>query len=417
MHLTMFIVILLGRRFAYCFLIKTLETVCPRHFHQTALKIIRYVLHAERHQICSLRTGIVWLFSLQIFIFRWHSTCTGIFMHKNVSQATICGRILVLSIDCVCDNIWSTHRAISTDNFRIGRVTVFQWDTIAFMLHQSNYNSSRNRCAARRLQQSLQTSGIYVTVECILRRIYTVLFCTKLLVSTTDRTSIDFPYLSIRLRVAVNSIRSSVSLSSFSIFQILRFILGDAAFGLFGAGRIHDVHDVLLSGQLLRCHAYGIVAFGEMGSDWVAIVRTAGNCVVEIGGVAAGSICKTFWRIVQGVRYCDNSHTGQRHSQAVLREYYLSLFDLIEIECIITCFHSLCGLHPMQMFFQNPANIYLILSIVQSIIVLLQVIILFMVVEWHNIISLSYLLLFNYYILFKIVRDFVITNRMYMHYL
>lgn len=40
-----------------------------------------------------------------------------------------------------------------------------------------------------------------------------------------------------------------------------------------------------------------------------------------------------------------------------------------------------------------------------------------MVVEWHNIISLSYLLLFNYYILFKIVRDFVITNRMYMHYL
>lgn len=72
---------------------------------------------------------------------------------------------------------------------------------------------------------------------------------------------------------------------------------------------------------------------------------------------------------------------------------------------------------PLQMFFQNPANIYLILSIVQSIIVLLQVIILFMVVEWHNIISLSYLLLFNYYILFKIVRDFVITNRMYMHYL
>lgn len=66
------------------------------------------------------------------------------------------------------------------------------------------------------------------------------------------------------------------------------------------------------------------------------------------------------------------------------------------------------------MFFQNPANIYLILSIVQSIIVGLQVIILFMVVEWHNIISLSYLTLFNYYILFKIFRDFVITNRMYI---
>lgn len=125
-------------------------------------------------------------------------------MHKNVSQATICGHLFVLSIDCVCDNIWSAHRAISTDNFRIGRVTVFQWDTIAFMLHQSNYNSCRDRCAARRLQQSLQTSGIYVTVECILRRIYTMLFCTKLLVSTTDRTSIDFPYIHSYIRFNVS---------------------------------------------------------------------------------------------------------------------------------------------------------------------------------------------------------------------
>lgn len=66
-----------------------------------------------------------------------------------------------------------------------------------------------------------------------------------------------------------------------------------------------------------------------------------------------------------------------------------------------------------QLFFQNPANIYLILSIVQSLIVILQVIILFMVVEWHNIISLSYLLLANYHTLFKIVRDFFVAHRMY----
>lgn len=65
------------------------------------------------------------------------------------------------------------------------------------------------------------------------------------------------------------------------------------------------------------------------------------------------------------------------------------------------------------MFFQNPANLYLILSIVQSAIVILQIIILFMVVEWHNIISLSYLLLANYHTLFKILRDFFVANRMY----
>lgn len=67
----------------------------------------------------------------------------------------------------------------------------------------------------------------------------------------------------------------------------------------------------------------------------------------------------------------------------------------------------------LQIFFQNPANIYLILSVVQSAIVLLQIIILFMVVEWHNVISISYLLLANYHTLFKIVRDFFVTHQMY----
>lgn len=66
-----------------------------------------------------------------------------------------------------------------------------------------------------------------------------------------------------------------------------------------------------------------------------------------------------------------------------------------------------------QMFFQNPANIYLILSIVQTVIVVLQIVILFMVIEWHNVISLSYLLLSNYHTLFRILRDFFVAHRMY----
>lgn len=67
----------------------------------------------------------------------------------------------------------------------------------------------------------------------------------------------------------------------------------------------------------------------------------------------------------------------------------------------------------LQMFFQNPSNIYLTLATIQSVIVICQVIILFNVVEWHNIISLSYLVLANYHTLFKIVRDFFVTHRMY----
>lgn len=77
------------------------------------------------------------------------------------------------------------------------------------------------------------------------------------------------------------------------------------------------------------------------------------------------------------------------------------------------CVANVLSLFFFQMFFQNPSNIYLVLSIVQSTIVILQVIILFMVVEWHNIISLSYLVLANYHTLFRIVRDFFVTHRMY----
>lgn len=115
-----------------------------------------------------------------------------------------------------------------------------------------------------------------------------------------------------------------LSNASRSIFQILRFILGNTAFGIFGAGRFYNVYDVLLSGQLLWCHAYGIVTFRQMGTHRVTIVCTAGNCVVKIGSVAAGSVCKTFRWTVQGMRDSDHGHTSQWHSSAILREYLCS---------------------------------------------------------------------------------------------
>lgn len=40
-HLTLFIVILLGRRFMYCFLIGLLEMLCPKRIYQVTLRFIR----------------------------------------------------------------------------------------------------------------------------------------------------------------------------------------------------------------------------------------------------------------------------------------------------------------------------------------------------------------------------------------
>lgn len=65
------------------------------------------------------------------------------------------------------------------------------------------------------------------------------------------------------------------------------------------------------------------------------------------------------------------------------------------------------------MFFQNPANIYCILTVVQTAVCVLQLIILYFVVEWHNVISLSFLLMANYYTLFKITREYFVTQKIY----
>lgn len=40
-HLTVFIVILIGRRFMYCFLLCLLELICPKRIYHVALKILR----------------------------------------------------------------------------------------------------------------------------------------------------------------------------------------------------------------------------------------------------------------------------------------------------------------------------------------------------------------------------------------
>lgn len=40
-HLTLFIVILLGRRFMYCILLGILEMMCPKQMYQVAVRVLR----------------------------------------------------------------------------------------------------------------------------------------------------------------------------------------------------------------------------------------------------------------------------------------------------------------------------------------------------------------------------------------
>lgn len=221
----------------------------------------------------------------QAYIFHWHLIGARIFMLSNVSQARIYRLLFMLSDDCLCDNIWHANRTIFTHYFRNRVVGLFQWHPITFVLNESDCNTSGNWRPTHWLQQSLQTSRVYITTECILCGIHTMLFCSRLF--------------------------------------ILWFVLGDAAFGFFGTWRFHDVHNVLLSGQLLRCNAQIIVTFGQMDSGWAAIVFTASGCMVQISCVAAGPICQTFGRAVQIAWCCHNCNTNKRCSYTILCKHIL----------------------------------------------------------------------------------------------
>lgn len=197
---------------------------------------------------------------LQAHVFHWHSVRARIFMLSNVPKATVHCHLFMLPDDCVCDNIWATHRTISADNFRNGCHGLLQWHTNTFVFDQSRCYSCWNRCTAHRLQQPLQASGVYITAECILCGVHTVLFRPKL--------------------------------------SILRSVLGHTAFGLFDIGRLHHVHNVLLSGQLLWCYAHGIATSGQVDTHWVQIVCTADGNLDEDGHLADGPICEAFGGII-----------------------------------------------------------------------------------------------------------------------
>lgn len=64
--------------------------------------------------------------------------------------------------------------------------------------------------------------------------------------------------------------------------------------------------------------------------------------------------------------------------------------------------------------FYNPSILYFVLTIIQLLIIVLQIIILyFLSIEWHNTVSLTFLLFVNHTTLFKLIRDYIITYRIY----
>ncbi|XP_075165803.1 transmembrane protein 39A [Haematobia irritans] len=64
--------------------------------------------------------------------------------------------------------------------------------------------------------------------------------------------------------------------------------------------------------------------------------------------------------------------------------------------------------------FHNPSVIYGSLSAIQACIVLSGISLLYYAIEWHFILSLSFITLTNQFTFFKLMRDFLITKRVYL---
>ncbi|XP_067627803.1 transmembrane protein 39A [Eurosta solidaginis] len=63
--------------------------------------------------------------------------------------------------------------------------------------------------------------------------------------------------------------------------------------------------------------------------------------------------------------------------------------------------------------FRNPSIIYMVLTEMQAAIVLTGIVVLYHAVEWHFVLSLSFVTLTNQFTFFKIMRDYLVTKRIY----
>lgn len=68
----------------------------------------------------------------------------------------------------------------------------------------------------------------------------------------------------------------------------------------------------------------------------------------------------------------------------------------------------------LQKLFHNPSVIYGSLTMIQASLVILGIFLLYYAIEWHFILSLSFITLTNQFTLFKLMRDYLITKRVYL---
>lgn len=66
-----------------------------------------------------------------------------------------------------------------------------------------------------------------------------------------------------------------------------------------------------------------------------------------------------------------------------------------------------------QDLFQNPTRIYLVVLSMHMLMILIQLVQLATAQEWYQSVSMASLLFFNYYTLYKLLRDVLISHRVY----
>ncbi|XP_055318078.1 transmembrane protein 39A [Sitodiplosis mosellana] len=320
-HLTMFIVILLGRRFMYCFLLGILEMICPKQVYHIALKFIRL-------------TFFIGILSVLGYL------CFEMFPKQRYIVIYLCYPMIVYVITF----------GMQIEPFLR---TIFETESSTYFNGIPSHSCSTN--------------------------------------PTVIRAEIDI------LRTDYNNRFKQVVFTSLLNAYYAAFIPC-----CFAQSFLY--YDLYWATQHL-----GFLVLGGLTMCAMCCFPANYCDVMHMASLHLGK-----WSRVESRPYSPPAVAWSKLVVWPPGQYIKHSGELFKSYGVITTAIPGNGVHiRFYMFFQNPSNIYLILSIIQSVIVILQVVILFMVVEWHNIISLSYLVLANYHTLFKIVRDFFVTHRMY----
>lgn len=387
-HLTLFITIILVRRFLYCFLLNILEMTCPKRFYHTTLKVFRSVKKTNMQTKVHSSIEHTHNLFMQIFVlfFPFFSNRLTFFIGILSLLGFLCYQMFpkqqyIVIYLCYPMVVYAITFGLQIEPFLR---TIFETESSTYFNGIPSHSCSTNPIVIRAEIDILRTDYNnrfkQVVFTCLLNAYYAAF-------------------------IPCCFAQSFLYYDLYWATQHLGFlVLGgftNLAMFCFPANYCDVMHMASLHlGKWVRVeprhHATPAVAWSKL------FVWSPGQLVKH-----SGELFKSYGVVTTAIP-----------TNGVHIRFYVSLHLYNRLTCgAINWSVSKTKrnfLLSLQMFFQNPSNIYLILAIIQSVIVILQVIILFLVVEWHNIISLSYLVLANYHTLFKIVRDFIVTYYMYL---